>query len=85
MARHGKKKNQEASSKEDNKMTMEGVVSEALPNAMFKVELEGGMEILATVCGKIRMNNIRIIPGDRVEVEISPYDLTKGRITFRRK
>lgn len=62
---------------------MEGVVNELLPSAMFKVTLENGHEILAHLSGKMRMNRIRLIPGDRVRVEISPYDLTKGRITFR--
>lgn len=62
-----------------------GVVVDTLPNAQFKVKLENGHEILAHVSGKIRMHYIRILPGDRVTVEISPYDLTRGRITFRRK
>ena len=64
---------------------VQAVVVEALPNAMFKVRLENGVVITATVSGKIRMNYIRILPGDRVTVEISPYDLTRGRITFRFK
>lgn len=64
---------------------VQAIVKETLPNAMFKVELENGVVILATVSGKIRMNYIRILPGDRVTVEISPYDLTRGRITFRFK
>ena len=63
----------------------EGKVKEALPNAMFLVELETGHEVLAHVSGKIRVNFIRILPGDKVKVEISPYDLTKGRITWREK
>ena len=62
---------------------IEGVVEDTLPNAQFKVKLENGHEILAHVSGKIRMHYIRILPGDRVTVEISPYDLTRGRITFR--
>ena len=62
-----------------------GTVLEAQPNAMFKVKLENGFEVLAHISGKIRMNFIRILPGDRVKVEISPYDLTKGRISFRYK
>ena len=62
---------------------VEGKVTETLPNAMFKVELENGATILAHVSGKIRMHYIRILPGDRVTVELSPYDLTKGRITYR--
>ena len=64
---------------------VEGVVVETLPNAMFKVELENDHEILAHVSGKIRMNYMRILPGDKVTVEMSPYDLTKGRITYRYK
>ena len=64
---------------------IEGTIKETLPNAMFKVELENGHEILAHVSGKIRMHYIRILPGDRVTVEMSPYDLTKGRITYRFK
>lgn len=64
---------------------IEGKVVETLPNAMFKVELENGHEILAHVSGKIRMHYIRILPGDRVTVELSPYDLTRGRITYRFK
>ena len=64
---------------------IDGEVVDTLPNAMFKVALENGVEILAHVSGKIRMHYIRILPGDRVTVEISPYDLTRGRITFRHK
>ena len=62
---------------------IEGQVIDTLPNAQFKVKLENGHEILAHVSGKIRMHYIRILPGDKVTVEISPYDLTRGRITFR--
>ncbi|MBI4227825.1 MAG: translation initiation factor IF-1 [Candidatus Omnitrophica bacterium] len=62
---------------------VEGVVAEALPNAMFRVELENGHKVLAHVSGKMRMHFIRILPGDAVKVELSPYDLTRGRITFR--
>lgn len=62
---------------------VEGKIVDTLPNAMFKVELENGATILAHVSGKIRMHYIRILPGDRVTVELSPYDLTKGRITYR--
>ncbi len=65
------------------KIVLEGEILEALPNATFKVALKGGAEILAHVSGKIRMNYIKILPGDRVTVELSPYDLTKGRITRR--
>ena len=64
---------------------IEGVVVEKLPNAMFKVELENGHIVLAHISGKLRMNFIRILPGDKVTVEMSPYDLTKGRITWRAK
>ncbi|HDA0328265.1 TPA: translation initiation factor IF-1 [Staphylococcus aureus] len=64
---------------------LEGTVLDTLPNAMFKVELENGHEILTHVSGKIRMNYIRILPGDKVTVEMSPYDLTRGRITYRYK
>ncbi len=63
----------------------EGKIIEALPNAMFKVELENGHIVLAHVSGKMRMNFIRILPGDKVKLELSPYDLTRGRITFRVK
>ncbi|WRN74824.1 translation initiation factor IF-1 [Staphylococcus aureus] len=64
---------------------LEGTVLDTLPNAMFKVELENGHEILAHVSGKIRMNYIRILPGDKVTVEMFPYHLTRGRITYRYK
>jgi translation initiation factor IF-1 len=63
----------------------DGTIIEALSNAMFKVKLENGHEILATISGKMRMNYIRILPGDKVGVEMSPYDLTRGRIIFRYK
>lgn len=64
---------------------VEGTVLEPLPNAMFRVELENGHKVLAHVSGKIRMHFIRILPGDKVTVELSPYDLTRGRITYRFK
>ena len=64
---------------------IEGTIIESMPNAMFRVELENGHEILAHISGKIRKNFIRILPGDKVKVEMTPYDLTKGRITFRLK
>ncbi|MEN9348434.1 MAG: translation initiation factor IF-1 [Flavobacteriales bacterium] len=64
---------------------LDGVIVEALSNAMFRVELENGHIIIAHISGKMRMNYIRILPGDRVKVEMSPYDLTKGRICFRYK
>lgn len=63
----------------------DGIILEALPNAMFKVELENGHVIIAHISGKMRMFYIKILPGDRVKVEMSPYDLTKGRISFRYK
>jgi len=71
-------------SKEDA-IVLEGTVVEPLPNAMFKVELENGHQVLAHSSGKMRMHRIRILPGDRVQVEITPYDLTRGRITYRYK
>ena len=66
-------------------LELEGTVVETLPNAMFKVELENGHRILAHISGKLRMNFIKILPGDRVTIEMSPYDLTRGRITWRSK
>jgi translation initiation factor IF-1 len=62
---------------------MEGTVTESLPNAMFRVDLENGFNVLAHISGKIRRNYIKILPGDKVKVELTPYDLTKGRITYR--
>jgi translation initiation factor IF-1 len=75
----------ELSSKPTGKdvIEVEGTVSEALPNAMFKVELQNGHEVLAHISGKMRMNFIRVVPGDKVLVELSPYDLKRGRITRR--
>ncbi len=73
-----------AKPKEDS-IQIEGKVLEALPNAMFKVELENGHQVLAHISGKMRMNFIRILPGDKVTIELSPYDLTRGRITYRFK
>ena len=64
---------------------IEGTVVEALPNTNFKVELENGHQILAHISGKLRMNYIKILPGDKIKVELSPYDLTRGRITWRAK
>jgi translation initiation factor IF-1 len=66
-------------------ITVEGKVLESLPNAMFKVELENGHKVLAHVSGKMRMHFIKILPGDRVTLELSPYDLSRGRITYRYK
>ena len=71
-------------SKEDA-IELEGTVIEPLPNAMFKVELENGHQVLAHISGKMRMHYIKILPGDRVTVELSPYDLDRGRITYRYK
>ena len=71
-------------SKEDV-IEAEGKVVEALPNAMFEVELENGHKVLAHISGKLRMNYIRILPGDKVNIELSPYDLTRGRIVWRGK
>ena len=67
----------------EEKIEVEGKVLESLPNAMFRVEIEGGHVVLAHISGKMRMNYIRILTGDKVTVELSPYDLTRGRITYR--
>lgn len=72
-------------SKREDAIELEGTVLEPLPNAMFRVELENGHTVLAHISGKIRMNYIRILPGDKVVIELSPYDLTRGRITYRYK
>jgi translation initiation factor IF-1 len=69
----------------DDVIEVDGKVVETMPNAMFTVELENGHKVLATISGKIRKNYIRILPGDKVQVELSPYDLTRGRITYRFK
>ncbi len=69
----------------DDVLELEGKVVETLPNAMFKVELENAHQILAHISGKLRMNFIKILPGDKVKLEMSPYDLTRGRITWRSK
>ena len=69
----------------DDVLELEGTVVEAMPNAVFKVELENGHVVVAHLAGKLRMNYIRILPGDKVKLEMSPYDLTKGRITWRAK
>lgn len=71
--------------KKEEAIEVEGKVVEPLPNAMFRVELDNGHKILAHISGKMRMHYIRILPGDRVVVELSPYDLTRGRITYRYK
>jgi len=77
----GKKKKQEH--EKEKGIVMEGEVVEALPNGMFRVQLESGHEVLAHISGKMRINFIRILPGDKVRVELSPYDLTRGRIIYR--
>lgn len=69
----------------EGSIEVDGIVQEALPNAMFKVELDNGHVVLAHISGKMRKFYIRILPGDRVKVELSPYDLTRGRITYRMK
>lgn len=69
----------------EDAIEVEGKILEALPNAMFKVELENGHKVLAHISGKMRMNFIRILPGDKVKVQLSPYDLSRGRIIFRVK
>ena len=69
----------------DDVLELEGKVVETLPNAMFKVELENGHQVLAHISGKLRMNFIKILPGDKVTLEMSPYDLSRGRITWRSK
>lgn len=69
----------------DDQIEVEGTVIEPLPNAMFRVELDNGHRVLAHISGKMRMHFIRILPGDKVKVELSPYDLTRGRITYRAK
>ena len=69
----------------EDAIVLEGKITESLPNAMFRVELENGHTVLAHISGKMRMNYIRILPGDKVQVELTPYDLTRGRITYRFK
>ena len=69
----------------DDAIVLEGTINESLPNAMFRVELENGHRVLAHLSGKMRMHYIRILPGDKVQVELTPYDLTRGRITYRYK
>jgi translation initiation factor IF-1 len=76
---------EEAMAKKDGVIEIEGAVVEALPNAMFRVELSNGHVVLAHISGKMRQNYIRILPEDRVVIELSPYDLTRGRITYRYK
>ncbi|MCX5778585.1 MAG: translation initiation factor IF-1 [Endomicrobiales bacterium] len=69
----------------EEKLLVDGKILESLPNAMFRVEIDGGHKVLAHICGKMRMHYIKILPGDKVKVELSPYDLTRGRITYREK
>ncbi|HEU5082531.1 MAG TPA: translation initiation factor IF-1 [Acidimicrobiales bacterium] len=71
--------------KNSDMIVMEGVVQESLPNASFRVELDNGHNVLAHISGKMRRHRIRVLPGDRVQVELSPYDLSRGRLTFRYK
>jgi translation initiation factor IF-1 len=75
----------EGMSKKDGAIELEGTITESLPNAMFRVELDNGHKVLAHISGKMRMHYIRILPDDRVVVELSPYDLTRGRIVYRYK
>jgi translation initiation factor IF-1 len=83
--RRGQMEDRQPKKPKDDAIEVEGTVVEPLPNAMFRVELENGHRVLALVSGKMRMNFIRILPGDRVKVELSAYDLTRGRITYRFK
>ncbi len=78
-------KNKEKAPPKEEGIQVEGTVVETLPNAMFRVELENGHMVLAHISGKMRMHYIRILPGDKVQVELSPYDLTRGRVTYRYK
>ena len=83
MPRPRRQTDEKKQSKDKDVIEVEGTVTEALPNAMFKVKLDTGHEVLAHISGKMRMYYIRILLGDRVRVELSPYDLTRGRITYR--
>jgi len=85
MPRRRRQREEEPRAPKQDAIEVEGAVVEPLPNAMFRVELDNGHRVLAHVSGKMRMNFIRILPGDRVKVELSPYDLTRGRITYRFK
>ena len=78
-------KNKEKTAQKEEGIQVEGSVVETLPNAMFKVELDNGHQVLAHISGKMRMHYIRILPGDRVLVELSPYDLSRGRVVYRYK
>ncbi|MGI9018560.1 MAG: translation initiation factor IF-1 [Euzebya sp.] len=79
------KRDARTGSQKEEALEMEGVIEEALPNTMFRVKLDNGHNILGHISGKMRKHYIRILPGDRVTVEVSPYDLTRGRITYRYK
>lgn len=83
MKNKNNKQNQQ--NERDDKIVLEGVVDEALPGTLFKVKTSGGAIVLATLSGKMRMNKIRVLPGDNVMVEVSPYDVTRGRISWRGK
>ena len=85
MARPMKRMKSEYMPKKDGAIELEGTITESLPNAMFRVELDNGHKVLAHISGKMRMHYIRILPDDRVVVELSPYDLTRGRIVYRYK
>jgi len=85
MARRNRSFERPEEDSEKDKLTFEGVVTEALPNAMFRVDCDNGLKVLATISGRMRRFYIRILPGDRVTVEVSPYDPTKGRVTYRHK
>ena len=71
--------------KQEEKIEVEGEITEALPSTMFRVKLDTGQDVLATISGKMRKHYIRLLPGDKVKVELSPYDLTRGRITYRQR
>jgi translation initiation factor IF-1 len=73
----------EGMANKEEKIELEGEITEALPSTMFRVQIDNGHQVLATISGKMRKNYIRILPGDRVKVELSPYDLSRGRITYR--
>jgi len=80
-----RRQNREPNEPKGDKLEFEGSVTEALPNAMFRVKCDNGLNVLATISGRMRQYYIRILPGDRVTVEVSPYDPTKGRVTYRHK
>jgi translation initiation factor IF-1 len=82
---NGFTKSEEVAAVKEEKIEVDGEVVEALPSTMFRVQIEGGHDVLAKISGKMRKHYIRLAPGDRVRVELSPYDLTRGRITFRHR